>query len=349
MNSILIPFVKSILYTLYIMTSTYHFTIEKLYSQFQQIQELYQEIQSNRAQIQEKLIRVKDIYNNLIKPNNKKNFLFCLDTFFFQYKVLNIEMDNLNRYISLINNRMYGDYYKLYNMLLLAPIIQDHGLDHVLLAPIIQDHGLDHVLLAPIIQDHGLNHVGVDVSNTILLDVSSNKVSKNYSIYKDLEPFHEYPITDSQSLYEDIIQCVNCIFAHYSKKNDEIQEYNTNQIGLSIDSFINTLEYENALVHEQIVLYIGHIEFFHKTQTDYLTKLLYKIRGFHVEVDADLHLQEPMVPLCVAKTNLPLQLQGTYGSLVRTLPLQLHGTDGSICIDPKNDTVFTITGNRRLP
>lgn len=244
------------------MTSTYHFTIEKLCLQFQEIQELYIEIQLNQTQIQEKLVKLKNIYNNLIKSNNKKKFLFCLDTFFFQYKVLNIEMDNLNLFTSLINNRIYSDYYKLYNMILLTPIQDD--------------------VLKPIHDDVELNKV--DVSNT-----NVNESSKNYPIYKDLEPFYEYPIIYCKSLHEDIIQLINQIFIFYSKKNTEIQEYNTNQIGLSIDSFINTLEYENALVHEQIVLYIGYIEFFHKTQKDYLTKLLYKMREFHEEVNLDLY------------------------------------------------------------
>ena len=264
------------------MTSTYQFTIDKITTEFQQMIELYQEIQKVRTNIQEKLLHVKEIYNTLIKPNNKKSFLFCLDTFFFQYKILNIEMDNLTRYTSLINNRMYGDYYKLHNIIISAPTNQEY-----------------------------------------LLDMSENFISKKYCTYRDLEPFHEYPISDTQNLHEDIVHCINLIFAYYSKKNGEIEKYNMNQIGMSIDSFINTLEYENALVHEQMVLYIGYLEFFHKTQMEYLTKLLGKMNAFQKEVDVDLH--------------------STNGSEQG----QEQGQEQNQNQEPEiNDTIFTITGYR---
>jgi len=54
----------------------------------------------------------------LVKKNTKKIFLFCLDSFYFQYKTLVVEMDNLNRHISMMNNRIYGDYYKLYHIII---------------------------------------------------------------------------------------------------------------------------------------------------------------------------------------------------------------------------------------
>ena len=93
--------------------------IEKINREFHQILHVRDEIQQKHGEIQEKLGQLKEIHNGLIKNNNKKIFLFCLDSFYFHYKVLMIEMENLGKYISLINNRMYGDFYKLYNMILM--------------------------------------------------------------------------------------------------------------------------------------------------------------------------------------------------------------------------------------
>lgn len=95
------------------------FNIDHLSTGFANILQVFAEIQTKKSEIAEKLTHLKEIYNKLIKENNKKIFLFCLDSFYFQYKVLTIEMDNINRFISLINNRMYGDYYKLYNIIIL--------------------------------------------------------------------------------------------------------------------------------------------------------------------------------------------------------------------------------------
>ena len=95
------------------------FNIDQLAVGFAAIIQLFDEIQIRKTEITEKLNYLKEIYNKLIKENNKKIFLFCLDSFYFQYKVLTIEMDNINRFVSLINNRMYGDYYKLYHIIIL--------------------------------------------------------------------------------------------------------------------------------------------------------------------------------------------------------------------------------------
>jgi len=90
--------------------------IEKLKINFDNIISLKIEIARTKLQVVEKLQHLKDIYSELLKSNTKKIFLFCLDSFYFQYKTFAIEMDNIDRFRILMNNRMYCDYYKLYNI-----------------------------------------------------------------------------------------------------------------------------------------------------------------------------------------------------------------------------------------
>ena len=85
---------------------------------FEKIIYMKNEIICNNQIVQEKLTKLNQIYNELILKNNKKMFLFCLDSFYFQYKILIIEMDNINVLTTLIMNRIYGDYYKLYNVII---------------------------------------------------------------------------------------------------------------------------------------------------------------------------------------------------------------------------------------
>ena len=92
--------------------------IEKLKTNFDNIVSLKIEIARTKLQVSEKLQHLKDIYGELLKSNTKKIFLFCLDSFYFQYKTFAIEMDNIDRFRILMNNRMYCDYYKLYNIIL---------------------------------------------------------------------------------------------------------------------------------------------------------------------------------------------------------------------------------------
>jgi hypothetical protein len=101
------------------MTTIHLFQIETFESGFQNIVKMQNQIITSRATMQTKLFELKDLYGTLVKQNNKKIFLFCLDSFFFQYKTLSVELDNIQRSITMINNRIYGDYYKLYHLILI--------------------------------------------------------------------------------------------------------------------------------------------------------------------------------------------------------------------------------------
>jgi len=99
-------------------TNVHNIHICKLRSDFSNIISLKSEIAKTKILVSEKLQHLKAIYGELLKTNSKKIFLFCLDSFYFQYKTFAIEMDNIDRFRLLMNNRMYCDYYKLYNIIL---------------------------------------------------------------------------------------------------------------------------------------------------------------------------------------------------------------------------------------
>jgi len=94
------------------------FEIEKLKTSFDNIITLKKEISKVKKVVTEKLNELKVVYNDLIKSNGKKIFLFCLDSFYFQYKTFAMEMEHIDRFRALMNNRMYCDYYKLYGIIL---------------------------------------------------------------------------------------------------------------------------------------------------------------------------------------------------------------------------------------
>lgn len=93
--------------------------ISRLQGEFNEIIHLSTEIMNKKTALDEKLKKLKEQYNELVKQNSKKIFLFCLDSFYFQYKVLHVEMEQFHRMCALIHNRIYGDYYKLFNIILM--------------------------------------------------------------------------------------------------------------------------------------------------------------------------------------------------------------------------------------
>ena len=197
----------------------------------------------------EQINKLKSVYNDLIKANNKKIFLFCLDSFFFQYKTFLMEIDHIDKTRTLINNRMYCDYYKLYNII--------------------------------------INHI-----KESRIELSKDDLEiKSFPVYKDLEPFQEYKIEDICDIHENILYLINKLHTQSTNKNDDINNYSENhRIGFSISNFLNTLEYENRVLQEQITLYINYVSFFHISQKKQLMRLFSKIQDFQKELEENINL-----------------------------------------------------------
>jgi len=93
------------------------FDYELLENEFNSIIEKRNDIKIKYKKIDEKLTGMKLKYTNLVESNKRKIFIYCLDSFFFQYKILLLELEHYNNIINLLFSRMYGDYYKLFNVI----------------------------------------------------------------------------------------------------------------------------------------------------------------------------------------------------------------------------------------
>lgn len=82
--------------------------------EFDKILEKRNKIKEKYKILQTKLMNMKSKYSSLVLNNQKKIFIYCLDSFFFQYKILLLELDHYDKVINAVFNRMYGDYYKLF-------------------------------------------------------------------------------------------------------------------------------------------------------------------------------------------------------------------------------------------
>ena len=230
------------------MSNEHVFHIDKLKRDFENIISLKNEIIKTKIKVSERIGHLKTVYQELVKTNTKKIFLFCLDSFFFQYKSFVMETDNIDRFRIIANNRMYCDYYKLYNIIL------------------------------------------SDIKDKKIEINMENIISRDYPIYKDLEPYQEYKIDDIKDLHTNILSILNELYNQSSTKIDTIDHYNDNhRIGFSISNFINTLQYENRLLRDQISLYVNYMSFFHISQKKQLRRLSTKMNEFFKEVDENIN------------------------------------------------------------
>ena len=90
--------------------------IDQFSRDFKQVLQIVSEISNKRELIKDKLARLKIQYNGMVKGNQKKIFLFCLDSFFYQYKIYSVEVEQIEASRKMVNNRMYCEYYKLYGI-----------------------------------------------------------------------------------------------------------------------------------------------------------------------------------------------------------------------------------------
>lgn len=88
-------------------------TIEKLTKNFTAIVDTIKRCQKRRLSIEKKLDELKSLYKDTTKNNNKKIFLFCLDSCHYQYKSFKMDLEHIEEKRKFILNRIYCDYYKL--------------------------------------------------------------------------------------------------------------------------------------------------------------------------------------------------------------------------------------------
>jgi hypothetical protein len=109
------------------MADEHAFKMDKLKNNFEGILNLKRKVLQTKTEINDRLQIVKKMYTELMKQNTKKVMLFCLDAFYFQYKSFMMEIENIEKFRVLLNNRMYCDYYKLYTLII--QYFKDHSIE----------------------------------------------------------------------------------------------------------------------------------------------------------------------------------------------------------------------------
>ena len=227
--------------------------INELKINFTKILDLKNENVKTFGILEAKICKLKDFYSEFVKTNKNNLFIFGLDSFHFQGKLIDIEYEDIQRLYSAITNRIYCEYFKLYK------IIVQYILDNI-----IEQKIIDLVY-----------------------------VNNSYPIYKDLEPFKKYDFEVIQSIHEFIIILLNSINGFLMNKEHDLKRHQLkNNIGLNIDNFVNTFQFNNVMLREKLILFIYYIEFFHKLHLKYLTRFTTKTHIFFSQITNDIKFED---------------------------------------------------------
>lgn len=228
--------------------------INELKLNFREIINFRNEIKNTFENLEQKIFKLKEIYNNFIKnkQNSKNIFLFGLDSLYFQGKLIDIDLDHMKSYYKLINNRVYSSYYKLLKIIIL--------------------------------------YINENITDKKILDII-NSLS-NIPVYKDLEPYREYDFENTQMIHNTIIELILAMNEILSGKNIELTNYEESKdIGLNIDNFIASFEHENVTLKNEANLYINYMDFLYNLNCGYYKRFITKIRILLGQVEHDVKFE----------------------------------------------------------
>ena len=226
--------------------------ISKLKVDFNNITSIRNNVKGVFDILQLRINKLKLFYSEFIKNNKNKLFVFGLDSFHFQSKLIDVEYDDMKRLFLAINNRMYCEYFKLYK------IITEYIYENI------NDKKITEII----------------------------KVN-NFHVYKDLEPFKEYSFETTTEIHENILVIVNSIISNLNTRENELNIHRGKQaLGLNIDNFITTYNFELTVMKEKISMFLTYIEFFHKLHTKHLKRFSNKIQLMYTHISTDIRFDE---------------------------------------------------------
>lgn len=212
--------------------------IEKIKKDFVKLKNERDSIKNILTNINKSIDTLKDIYKTFINENHKQMFIFSLDSFKFQNKLIDIEYNQMVDYYNLLHNRIYCDYYRLLDIMLVYI------------------------------------HENIDDEKTL----SKSKVKKNYPKYDYLNIYKCYDFKYINEIFDEIIQILHLLKEQKDKQDNQLVNYKSKRKnGFNINNFLHTIGYKNNILHEQVLLYINYIDFFMSLHTNYINKFKAKI------------------------------------------------------------------------
>jgi hypothetical protein len=227
--------------------------LEQLKKNFLTIKDIRGKVTNIFTILEGHLLNLKKTYSEFVENNRQNLFVFGLDSFQFQSKLIDIEYEDMKRLFLAINNRMYCEYYKLYKII--AEYVKES----------IHDKKTQDLI----------------------------KITNIFPVYKDLEPYKQYKFEMIQEIHENIILLLYEINEFIMNKENELQTHKKKQeIGLNINNFVSTFNYNIIMIKEKGMLFISYIEFFHNLHTKYLKRFTMKMELMFNQVTNDIRFED---------------------------------------------------------
>jgi|TARA_B110000858_G_scaffold113012_1_gene129215 hypothetical protein len=202
--------------------------------------------------LENKIITLKTIYTDLLHNNKHSKNDTSLDTLYFQTKLITVELDNTNYIFKLIDNRIYGDYYKLYkNMIKYINKLEF-------------DKKMKQLTSTDKYPEYNDLKLDIIYEFNITIDIHDN-------ILKILEV-----LLDELSI----------------KKNNYENEKHKSKSGINIDTLLHKINHTILVFEQDISLFNKYLLVYNKSHKKYLNRFMIKTKLFYGQVNSDIKLEE---------------------------------------------------------
>ena len=221
---------------------------------FNKLKDACHDIDSVFEALHIKVKKLNQFYNDFVKTNTSQLMIFGLDSFNFQNRMIANDISNMKQIKNLLFNRIYADYYKLYNI---------------------------------IISYIKSNLTQSKIYTTLM---TANKQFPKYD-YLDVSTFYDFGT--SNDVFYEIINLVHQLYDYCKNLDTQLQNYTQKKdIGLNIDNFVHTHEYLIFSMKSQIKLYMNYISFFIRVHTKYLQRFITRLKIIHCQLMEDIKLDD---------------------------------------------------------
>ena len=224
------------------------------FNNFQIVKQLRVDLNMIFGEIDDKLKILTQMYQELVKTHHDKNYMIGLDSFHFQNNLIQIEYDNMKNVFNFIDNRIYGEYYKLHRML--YDFIQREIKEKTIVEKLFISY-------------------------------------KKYPIYKDLEPTKVYDFHITSEINNTIHNAIQELKDYLSAQKKEMsEEKKRSEMGLNIHSIIHEQVYNNIILEERIHMFENYLNTFISHHSKYFSRLTLKLKLMLGIVNEDFHLKK---------------------------------------------------------
>ena len=228
-------------------------SVSTVKSQFETILKIRSDIQTVFDILDGKLGVLKGIFDEIMKTHGHKDFVFGIDSFHFQNKLIETDYNNLTTIYRHIDNRIYCEYYNLYLM----------------------------------VQNYGKELIDADK----LKKMPNFQLS--FAAYRHLDTKVKYDIEVIKQMQDAVTGCLTDLETHLTSKEQELNnDEEQSRLGLNIDNLVYTEMYRNAMLKARIEMFYKYLTVFHEHHSKYYTRLLLKVKLHLGIVNEDILIKQ---------------------------------------------------------